>query len=145
MDFIESFEIKKIYPNKLKIKIYENKPIAILQLKKERFYISKNIKLINYIDLEIFADLPLVYGTKESFKILYENLKKINFPLDLISNYYLFEARRWDLETHKKVIIKLPPENYTKSLKNFMHLKKENNFDKYKIFDYRVKDQLILK
>ena len=28
--FIESFEIKKIYPNKIIIKIYEKKPIAIL-------------------------------------------------------------------------------------------------------------------
>jgi len=31
IDFVESFEIKKIYPKKLKIKIYEKKPIVILQ------------------------------------------------------------------------------------------------------------------
>ena len=36
VDFIESFEIKKIYPDKLKIKIYEKKPIAILQNKKKK-------------------------------------------------------------------------------------------------------------
>ena len=29
--FVESFEIKKIYPNKLIIKIFEKKPIFILQ------------------------------------------------------------------------------------------------------------------
>jgi len=38
LDFIESFEIKKIYPNKLKITIYEKKPIAILQYKRKKFY-----------------------------------------------------------------------------------------------------------
>ena len=38
-DFIENFEIKKIYPNKLKIKIYEAKPLAILQNKKKKFYV----------------------------------------------------------------------------------------------------------
>ena len=31
IDIIESFEIKKVYPNKIKIKIFEKKPIAILQ------------------------------------------------------------------------------------------------------------------
>ena len=36
IDFIESFEIKKIYPNKLKIKIFEKNPIAILQNKKKK-------------------------------------------------------------------------------------------------------------
>ena len=34
--FIESFEIKKIYPNKLRIKVFEKKPIAILQNKKKK-------------------------------------------------------------------------------------------------------------
>ena len=48
IDFIESFEIKKIYPNKLKIKIFEKNPIAILQNKKKKFYVSENIDLINY-------------------------------------------------------------------------------------------------
>ena len=38
--FIESFSIKKIYPNTLKLKIVEKKPIAILQNKKKKFYIS---------------------------------------------------------------------------------------------------------
>ena len=73
------------------------------------------------------------------------NLKKIDFPLDLISKYYFYKSKRWDLETNKKVIIKLPPKDYIISLKNFMNLRNEISFDKYKIFDYRIKDQLILK
>jgi cell division septal protein FtsQ len=145
IDFIDSFEIKKIYPKKLKIKIYEKKPIAILQYKRKKFYINKNIDLINYIYLEEFKDLPLVFSDKKNFKSLYINLKKINFPLDLIAKYYLYESKRWDLETYKKLLIKLPPENYTKSLKNFMKLVKNNSFEKYKIFDYRINNQLILK
>ena len=34
-DFIESFSVKKIYPNKIKIIIIEKKPIAVLQNKKK--------------------------------------------------------------------------------------------------------------
>ena len=144
-DFIKSIEIKKIYPNKLKIKIFEKKPILILQNKKEKFFIDEDINLINYLDLEEYKNLPIVFGKKENFEILYRDLKKTNFPIDLIENYYLFESNRWDLKTYKKKIIKLPSENYIKSLKNFIDLRKENNLNKYKVFDYRIDNQLILK
>ena len=36
--FIESFEMKKIYPNSIKIKIFEKIPIAILHDKTEKFF-----------------------------------------------------------------------------------------------------------
>ena len=139
--FIESFKIKKIYPNKLKIK----KPILILQHKKKKFYISENIDLIDYVYLEEYKNLPVVFGNKEKFEILYRDLEKIGFPFNLIKNYYLFESNRWDLEIYKKKIIKLPSENYINSLRNFMNLRMKNNFDRYEIFDYRINNQLILK
>ena len=143
--FLNTHKIKKIYPNKLKIKIYEKKPIAILHKKKEKFYISEKIELINFINLENYKDLPIVIGNEEYFKEFYKNLKKMNFPLEIIKKYYSYETRRWDIEIYNKIIIKLPPRNYIKSLKNFMKLKNENNFDKYKVFDYRINNQLILK
>ena len=145
IDFIESFEIKKIYPNKLKIKIFEKNPIAILQNKKKKFYVSENIDLINYKFIQDYKNLPIVFGDIDNFEIFFKNLKKINFPLELIKKYYFYESKRWDMEIEDKIIIKLPPKNYTKSLENFMNLRSNNNFDKYKVFDYRIKNQLILK
>ena len=145
IDFVESFEIKKKYPKKIIIKIYEKKPIAILQHKKDKFYINENINLIDFIVLENYRNLPIVFGNKENFKDLYINLKKINFPLDLIKKYYYYESNRWDLEIYQKKIIKLPTKNYIQSLKKFINFKKENNLDKYQVFDYRINHQLILK
>jgi cell division protein FtsQ len=145
MDFVESFEIKKIYPDKIKITVYEKKPIAVLQHKREKYYISENIELIKYLDLKNYKDLPVVFGNKENFSKLYKNLKKINFPLDLVTRYYLYESKRWDIETNNQETIKLPAKNYITALKNYMELRKENNFDKYKVFDYRINGQLILK
>ena len=144
-DFIKDFKIKKIYPNKLKIIVFEKKPIFILQQKKKKFYIDENINLINYSELEDFNNLPVVFGKKENFRIFYQNLKKMNFPFNLIKNYYFFESNRWNLETYEKKIIKLPTENYIESLKNFIKLQKTNDFKKFKIFDYRMNNQLILK
>ena len=41
-------------------------------------------------------------------------------------------------------LIKLPIKDYSYSLDNFMRSIKNNNFDNHKIFDYRIKNQLIL-
>ena len=143
--FIESFNIKKKYPNTLKIEIFEKKPIAVLFNKKNKFYLSEKIDLIEFKNLQNYQTLPYVLGNKDDFKIFYSNLKRINFPLDIIKKYTLFETNRWDLETKNNQVIKLPSKNYTKSLKNFLNLKNKNDFEKYELFDYRINNQLILK
>ncbi len=145
INFIESFEIKKIYPNIIKIKISEKKPIAVIQNKKLKSYFTNKGDTINYIYLEQFNDLPLVYGDKQSFKFLINDLKNIKFPINKIKTFYLFETSRWDLITRDNITLKLPIKNYKKSLINFLNLKNKSSFKKYKIFDYRISGQLILK
>tara|TARA_X000000368_G_scaffold398687_1_gene368940 strand:+ start:431 stop:1090 length:660 start_codon:yes stop_codon:yes gene_type:complete len=142
--FIESFSIKKIYPNTLKLIIVEKTPIAILQNKKKKFYISDKGNLIAFIDINIYNDLPTVFGKGRDFYSLYQDLQNIDFPLDMIKSFYFFESGRWDLIMHDDKVIKLPIKDYLFSLKNFMLSKTNSNFNNYKIFDYRIKDQLIL-
>ena len=143
--YIESFVIKKKYPSTLKIQIFEKKPIAVLINQKDKFYLSEKIDLIEFRNLQIYQNLPYVFGNKDDFKIFHENLKKINFPLEIIKKYTLYESKRWDLETKNNKIIKLPSENYSKSLKSYLNIKSKNNFKEYKLFDYRINNQLILK
>ena len=143
--FIESFKIKKKYPNTLNIVIFEKKPIAILLNKKKKYFISEKIELIEYRKISKFENLPYVLGNKDEFKNFYYDLKKIKFPLDKIKKYTFYESKRWDLETKNNVIVKLPSKNYLKSLKNYLELSNKNNFKKYKVFDYRIDNQLILK
>ena len=145
IQFIESYQIKKIYPNNLIIKITEKKPIAIIQKSKQKKYFTVRGDLIDFRKIKIFEDLPNVFGDEKSFATFYGNLKNINFPFKEIKTFYLFESKRWDLLTLKNQLIKLPINNYNKSLLNFISLKDQANFEKYKIFDYRIKDQLILK
>ena len=145
IQFIESYQIKKIYPNNLIIKITEKKPIAIIQKSKQKKYFTVRGDLIDFRKIKIFEDLPNVFGDEKSFATFYVNLKNINFPFKEIKTFYLFESKRWDLLTLKNQLIKLPINNYNKILLNFISLKDQTNFEKYKIFDYRIKDQLILK
>ena len=145
IELIDSFEIKKIYPDEIKIKIYEKEPIAILQHKKKKKYFTKKGDVIKFIEMKRFNDLPLVFGEEKKFKIFYENLKNVNFPIEEIRTFYFFESQRWDLVTQQNHTIKLPINNYKKSLKNYLNVKEKKNFLKYKTFDYRINNQLILK
>ena len=143
-EFIESFVVKKIYPNTLKLIIVEKKPIAILQNKKKKYYISDKGVLINFVEIDRYNGLPIVFGNGKNFYSLYLDLQSIKFPLETIKSFYFFESGRWDLVMQNDKIIKLPIKNYLSSLTNFMLSKTNNNFNLYKIFDYRIRDQLIL-
>ncbi len=142
--FIESYTIKKKYPQILKITIKEKVPIAIILNKKEKFFISNKGERIDYIEIEIYKDLPTVFGDKEKFYDLYKNLKNVEFPLEQIKSFYYFKAGRWDLILIDDKTIKLPISDYLFSLKNYLDSVNDNNFNNYKIYDYRIKDQLIL-
>lgn len=145
LDFIDSFKIKKVYPNKVIIKIFEKKPVAIIQNKKEKKYFTEKGQLINFFDFERYEDLPIVFGDGDNFKNFYNTLLNINFPINEINKFYLFETNRWDIVTNQNQTIKLPIKGYIKSLQNFISIKNKVDFKKYRIFDYRIKDQLILK
>ena len=143
--FIDSFKVRKVYPKTLKIKIFENKPIAIVFYNKKKFYLSEKIELIELIELQKYENLPYVIGNHKNFKNLYRVLKQLNFPFNLVKKFILYESNRWDIEMKNNKIIKLPSMEYKKSLENFLKIKDKNEFKKYKIFDFRVNNQLILK
>ena len=143
-DFISSFNVKKIYPDTIKVVIFEKKPVAIYIQKKKKFYISEKGDLIKYLDLVNYNDLPLLFGEKKDFNIFFRDLKNINFPIYDIESFHYFEIGRWDIALKDERIVKLPQSNYIDMLENFILIKNDKSFEKYKIFDYRIKDQLIL-
>ena len=143
--FIESFNIKKKYPQTLKIEIFEKNPIAINIYKKKSFYLTEKIELIKFIEQQKFKDLPYVIGNHKKFKNLYKTLKQFNFPFNSVKRFVLYESNRWDIETRDNQVIKLPSAGYKKSLENYLNIKDKNEFKNYKIFDFRIKNQLILK
>ena len=144
-EFISSIKIKKIYPNTIKIIVNEEKPIAIQVLGNKKFYVTNENLLIKFYDLETYKNLPLIFGKQEGFNSLYILLNNIEFPLNEVKAFYYFDIKRWDISLKSNRIIKLPVENHLSSLKNYMKIKDNRSFDKYEIFDYRIKDQLILK
>ena len=144
--FIEKIEIKKIFPDKIVIKVFEKEPIAIIIDKyQKKNYLGKKTNLIKFRKILKYENLPIVRGEPNNFKKLFNNLIKINFPIDQIISYQHFKVNRWNIEMIDGKILKLPEKNFTESLINFMSIKDKSNFEKYKIFDYRLNNQLVLK
>ena len=144
LDFIDSFSVKKIYPNTIKINVIEKKPIAILQNKKKKYYISDRGDIIIFKKIKLFKSLPIVFGGETKFYSFYKDILSINFPINNVEKFYFFESGRWDIILRNKKVVKLPINNYLPSLKNFLLSQGNTNFERYKIFDYRIKEQLIL-
>ena len=144
--FIEKIEIKKIFPDKLVIKVFEKEPVAILLTKyRKKYYLGKKTDLIEFRKILKYENLPIVKGEPKNFKKLFNNLIKMNFPTDQIQSYQHFKVNRWNIEMFDGKILKLPEKNYIESLTNFMSIKDKSNYEKYKIFDYRLNNQLVLK
>ena len=141
---IDYIEFRKIYPSKLQVIIYEKETIAIINDKQNKFYLTKNGEEIKYFKNIILEKLPNIFGKQNNFLEIYISLAELNFPISKIKSFYYFDIGRWDIILENDKVIKLPTENFVASLKNFMKLYEEINFEKYSIFDYRVKDQLIL-
>jgi cell division septal protein FtsQ len=144
-EFISSIQIKKKYPNTLKILIVENIPVATQITNKKKFYITKDNERINFVYLKIYEDLPSIFGKYKNFNIFYNDLKKNNFKINKIKSFYYFDVGRWDIVLKNEKVIKFPEKNYLDLLLKINLMLDDNNYSKYKIFDFRIKDQLILK
>ena len=143
-ELINSVEVKKVFPNKVKLKIIEKIPIGILYEGKRTFYITEDGNVINFFKNSKLENLPSIYGKKENFINIHNALIKEKFPVNEIKAFYFYEIGRWDILLKNKKIIKLPPENFDKRIQDFIKNMSDKNFDNYTIFDYRIHNQLIL-
>ncbi len=146
VNFVNTYEIQKIYPNKLKVKVIENKPIGVFVSQNNiKYLLLENNKIIK--DYENYNFLPKIYGNKahENFFDFYKNLKKTKINTKLIKKFKYYDINRWDLFLIDGKIIKLPPENFINSLEKFSEIYEKSEFSGFKVFDFRIKNELILK
>ena len=142
----EDFKIQKIFPHKLKIEIRKTKYVAKTIINGKEFLIGENKKFIELDKYNLYQNLPVVFGNFpiESFINLQENLKKINFDLDRIDNYFFFKNGRWDLEIENNITIKLPSNNQFASLKSYDLFREKNQLKDNFIIDFRISNKIII-
>ena len=146
-NLIESFYIKKFYPNVIKINIKQTDFLAITTKKNKKFYIGSNGKLIPVGDVKDFnKKLPFVFSKSNYADFV--NLKKIidksKFVFEEIESFYYFPSNRWDLKTNSGLLIKLPEKNILESLQFAYLIEKNRKFKNNKIIDLRISNRIIV-
>ncbi len=142
-NLIETYNVFKIYPSKLNIKINKTKLLVNTSFDTKNFLIGSNKKLIESDFIN--PDLPTVFGrpSVESFFKIKKKIELSSFDFSNISKLYFFPSERWDLELKNGVLIKLPNQNILIALNNIFEMMKFEKFKKTKIFDLRVNGQMI--
>ena len=141
---VEQLSIFKNYPSTLKIDIKKTKFLALTKKDGIDYLIGANGKVIK--KNKVTSGLPFIFGdldVQEFFK-LKKNIDKSNFDFDQISNLYFYKSKRWDIETSKGYLIKLPKKNINEVLSLFVRLSREEKLQDNRIIDFRQKDQIIL-
>ena len=145
-NLIDSFYVKKFYPNEVKINIKQADLLAITNQKAKKFYIGSNGKLISIDQVKNFnKKLPFVFSKTNynNFIKLKKIIDKSKFEFEEIESFYYFPSNRWDFKTNDGLLIKLPEKNILESLQ-FVNLIKSNiQFKNNKIIDLRISNRVI--
>jgi len=141
---IEEYNIKRIYPSTINVTIKPTKYLARTS-NDNQLLVGANGKLIK--DEDSREILPYIFGefNSKDFLSLKKNIEQSKFTFNELKTLYFFQSNRWDILTDNDILIKLPQDNFLKSLNLAYKIINSNKFKKTKILDLRVKDQLIIK
>ena len=144
--FIDNYNIVKVFPSRLEIKVKKTKFVGMFILNGNKFYIGKNGKFTKTSLVKKEYNLPQVFGSFKAFDFLklQEILKANGFNLSKIKKYFYYKNKRWDIETEGNIVMKFPSKNVENSLKNYKLLLKANKILPGQIIDLRMKDKVIL-
>lgn len=141
---IEKYYVFKNYPSNLNIKIEKTKFLAITKKNETFYYVGLNGNLINVENNKL--DLPFIFGDVDVKKFLELKtiIDKSDFNFDDIENFYIFKSQRWDIETKKGILIKLPKKELSNSFKILFQIMNDKNFKISKNIDLRQNNQVII-
>ena len=143
-NIIEELNIFKNYPSTLIVDIKKTQFLAVTKKDGDDYFIGRNGKLIK--KNQSISKLPYVFGDLNinDFLEFKNNIDNSNFEFKQILNLYYYKSKRWDIETSKGYLIKLPRENISEILNLFVRLSKEKKFNDKRMIDFRQKRQIIL-
>jgi len=142
---IETFQVFKIYPSSLDIKIKKTNFLAKLNINGDIFLIGSNGKLTKDFILSDSAILPFIFGNPKVEEILkiFSIIHTSDFKYENVKNLFFYKSGRIDLELKDNIYIKLPLDNLENVFKKISQLILYNKINK-KIIDARVPNQIIL-
>ena len=139
---LRSYEIKKIYPDTVRIVLVKSNPIAKIVQNGKTVYLGDNGKIFNhatpnYQIPEIVGEVNLEY-TNRIVKIINNS----SFKLNKINMIKIYPSNRFDLIFNNNDIIKFPHNIDRKFIEDAYTFYKNNNIYS-KIIDLRLKNKII--
>ena len=141
--FLKSFEIKKIYPNTLQVRLIKSKPIAKIVSNERYKYLGENEKI--FYEKENYSSIPLINGeiNKEKIIEILNLIQLSSFNIDNISEIKIYPSTRFDLFFKNKTILKFPNEVDLKFLQFAYLLKTKKELNK-KVIDLRLPKKVVV-
>jgi cell division protein FtsQ len=142
-NLIEKYSVFKKYPSEIEIKVDQTNFLAQLKKGNENFLFGSNGKFIKTASSK--SNIPFIFGNfdKENFFKLKKAIDETDFSYEEIKNLFFFPSGRWDIETNSGLLIKLPRNNFKKSLDllvGFLNSTREEEINK---IDLRQLNQII--
>ena len=142
---IETFQVFKVYPSTLNIKIEKTNFLARLNINGDIFLIGSNGKLTKDFLLSDSEILPFIFGNPkvEEFLKIFSIINTSDLKYENVKNLFFYKSGRIDLELKDNILIKLPLDNLENIFKKISKLISNNKLNT-KIIDARVSNQIIL-
>ena len=140
---IKSYNVKKIYPNKVKVYLESAKAIGFVKNINELVILGNNGKIIETQTLP--KNIPEVTGTNDMKKIFQtiEIIKKSDFDIKKIKKIHFFPSKRIDIEFENKKKIKFPINLKIDDLNFGFRVFNDEKFNQVKIIDLRIPNKVI--
>jgi cell division protein FtsQ len=142
-NLVEEYSIKKIYPTQIDIKIKPTRFIAKIA-GNNNFLIGTNGKLIS--NESTSEELPFLFGkfNSENFITFQKIINNSKFNFKNFRSIIIYPSNRWDIQTTKGILIKLPEKNLVNALKIAHKIINNDKFKDGKIIDLRIFNQIIV-
>ena len=143
-NLIENFSVFRKYPSSLEILINKTHFLAKIKKDDKDFILGSNGRLITASNDTI--NLPFIFGNFEieNFFKLKKAIDETNLDYNEIKNFYSFKSGRWDIETKDGLIIKLPKDDFRKTIELYLIFISENKGKKINTIDLRQSNQIII-
>ncbi len=142
-NLIKNYNVKKIYPNKVKVYLESAVAISVIKNSNELVILGNNEKIIDLKTLP--KNIPEVTGTSDMKKVFQtiEIFNKSDLDIKNIKKINFFPSKRIDIELENKKKIRFPI-NFTIDDLNFgFRVINDEKFNQSRIIDLRVPNKVI--
>ena len=144
-DFIEKYNIFKIYPSKIILELKQADFLAQTIKDNKVYFIGSNN---NFIEIDRFhnhQNLPIVYGkfTAKEFTSFLKIIRQSKLNYNNINEIFFYPSGRIDIKNKDNLLIKFPIQNLEEAIIIVNKIIKNKNF-RNNLIDLRVPNQLIL-